>query len=36
VRLLDAPPVGAVGAGGGAFIAVATLALVVEARINKV
>ncbi|WP_326728828.1 hypothetical protein [Streptomyces phaeochromogenes] len=34
-RVLDAPMAGAVGAGGGAFIAVSTLALVVEARINK-
>ncbi|MGW2292800.1 hypothetical protein [Streptomyces phaeochromogenes] len=33
--VLDASMAGAVGAGGGAFIAVSTLALVVEARINK-
>jgi hypothetical protein len=34
-RLLEASSGGAVGVGGGAFIARATLALVVEARINK-
>lgn len=34
-KALDASALGAVGTGGGGFIAVATLALAVEARINR-
>lgn len=34
-RVLKASPIEAVGAGGAAFIAVSTLALVVEARANS-
>ncbi|MFJ6452236.1 hypothetical protein ACIQNV_37170 [Streptomyces hydrogenans] len=36
LRMLDAPALVAVGSAGGAFVAVATLALVVEARMNRV
>ncbi|MGW5679470.1 hypothetical protein ACWEV4_31065 [Streptomyces sp. NPDC003860] len=35
LRVLEAPTLVAVGSGGGAFIAVSTLALVVEARVNR-
>ncbi|MGW6979613.1 hypothetical protein ACWGE1_09215 [Streptomyces sp. NPDC054932] len=35
LRVLEAPALVAVGSGGGAFIAVSTLALVVEARVNR-
>ncbi|MBT1094212.1 hypothetical protein [Streptomyces sp. Tu102] len=34
-RTLEASALGAVGTGGGGFIAVTTLALAVEARINR-
>ncbi|MCT9141801.1 hypothetical protein [Streptomyces violarus] len=36
LSVLAAPALVAVGSGGGAFIGVSTLALVVEARVNRV